>query len=185
MTGFRALWAACFAAGLAAAGPSAPVAAASASAIDADVDLALDRLLAESAAARAVSEDAVAVLVFPQIVKAGFGVGGQYGQGALRRDGVTVGYYNIASASFGLQIGAQAYSQALFFMTEDALDYLDRVGGFELGADIAVAVADEGLGADVSSSTVQDPIVAFPFGQQGLMAGVTVEGSKITRINPE
>ncbi len=158
--------------------------AASAAEIDAKVDIALDALMTESAAARAVSEDAVAVLVFPEIVKAGFGVGGQFGEGALRKDGVTTGYFNIASASFGFQIGAQSYSQVLFFMTEEALAGLDKARGFELGADASVAVASEGVGVDVSTNTLQDPIVAFVFGQKGLMGGVTVEGSKITRINP-
>ena len=159
--------------------------AASKEQIDAKVDLALKALMSDSEAARAISEDALAVLVFPDIVKAGFGVGGQYGEGALRKGGVTVGYYNIASASFGLQIGAQSYSQVLYFMTEQALEALDKVKGFELGGDASVAVADKGLGVDVSSTTIKDPIVAFVFGQKGLMGGVTVEGSKITRINPK
>lgn len=164
---------------------AAPAAdAASAAEIDAKVDIALDALLAENAAARAIGEDAVAVLVFPEIIKAGFGIGGQFGEGALRKGGVTTGYFNLASASFGFQIGAQSYSQVLFFMTEEALAGLDEVRGFELGADATVAVADQGLGVDVSTSTVQAPIVAFVFGQMGLMGGVTVEGSKITRINP-
>lgn len=164
---------------------AAPAAeAASAAEIDAKVDIALDSLLADNAAARAISEDAVAVLVFPEIIKAGFGIGGQFGEGALRKGGVTTGYFNLASASFGLQLGAQSYSQVLFFMTEEALAGLDQVRGFELGADASVAVADQGLGVDVSTNTVRDPIVAFVFGQKGLMGGVTVEGSKITRINP-
>ena len=127
----------------------------------------------------------MAVLVFPDIVKAGFGLGGQYGEGALRRNDATVGYYNITSASFGFQAGAQSYSQALFFMNEDALNYLDQSKGFELGADANVAVMNQGLNVDASSTTVQDPIVAFAFGQKGLMAGATVEGSKITRIRPK
>jgi lipid-binding SYLF domain-containing protein len=164
--------------------PAGPAMAASAAEIDARADLALNSLLADNAAARAISEDALAVLVFPDIVKAGFGIGGQYGEGALRKDGVTVGYYNLASASFGFQIGAQSYSQVLFFMDEGALAALDKVRGFELGADASVAVADQGLGVDVSTNTVRDPIVAFVFGQKGLMGGVTLEGSKITKINP-
>lgn len=162
-----------------------PARAASAAEIDAKVDLALQRLLSTSPTAQAVANEAVAVLVFPDIVKGGFGFGGQYGQGALRRDGVSVGYYNIAAASFGFQIGAQSYAQALYFMTEDALAYLDRLQGFEIGADANVTVLDQGVGADVSSTTIQDPIVAFVFGQRGLMAGVTLEGAKISRINPQ
>jgi lipid-binding SYLF domain-containing protein len=158
--------------------------AASAAEIDAKVDIALNSLLAENAAARAIGEDAIAVLVFPEIIKAGFGIGGQFGEGALRKGGVTTGYFNLASASFGFQLGAQSYSQVLFFMTEEALAGLDQVRGFELGADASVAVADQGLGVDVSTNTVRDPIVAFVFGQKGLMGGVTLEGSKITKINP-
>lgn len=160
-----------------------PAQAATAAEIDARVDLALATLTRQSPTARTLADDAVAVLVFPNIVKAGFGFGGQFGEGALRRDGATVGYYNVASASFGFQIGAQTYAQIIYFMTEDALSYLGRSGGFEIGADANVALVTEGLAADVTSSTVQDPIIAMVFGQTGLMAGVTIEGSKITRIN--
>jgi lipid-binding SYLF domain-containing protein len=167
------------------AAPPTPARAASASEIDAKVDIALNTLLADSPAAQAIAERAVAVLVFPEIVKAGFGLGGQFGEGALRRNDATVGYYNIASASFGFQIGAQAYAQAIFFMTEEALAYLDQSKGFEAGVDATVAVVDKGVEADASTSTIQDPIVAFVFGQKGLMAGATLEGSKITRIDPK
>ena len=136
-------------------------------------------------AAQAIAEKAVAVLVFPEIIKGGLGFGGQYGEGALRRNDATVGYYNIASASFGFQIGAQSYSQALFFMTEDALRYLDQSKGFEVGADANVAVINQGMNVDATSTTIQDPIVGFAFGQKGLMAGATFEGSKITRFTPK
>ncbi len=188
MIGFAKTWAVAAFLGLTAAAATAPFAPAradSASEIDAKADIALNALLADSETATALQSDAKAILIFPSIVKAGLGIGGQYGEGALRRGGTTVGYYNIASASFGLQAGAQSYSQALFFMTDEALEKLDKVRGFEIGADANVAVVNEGAGVDVSSSTVQDPIVAFVFGQSGLMAGVTVEGSKITKINPK
>ncbi len=165
--------------------PAAPARAASASEIDAKVDIALNTLLAESPAAQALSEKAVAVLVFPEIVKGGFGIGGQYGEGALRRNGATTGYYNIAAASFGFQIGAQTFGEAIFFMTEDALAYLDKSKGFEAGVDASVAVIGKGVDADATTNTIQDPIVAFVFGQKGLMAGATLEGSKITRIDPK
>lgn len=184
MIGFARFWGAvtlCLV--LSAAMPSAPGWAATAEEIDAKVDLAYERLMRESETARAVAERAVGVLVFPDIVKAGFGIGGQFGEGALRRGGETVGYYNIAAASFGLQIGAQSFAQALFFMSEDALDYLRDSEGFEVGADANVALANEGLGYDVTTSTIQDPIIGFVFGQQGLMAGLTLEGSKITEID--
>lgn len=171
---------------MAAALTTAPAAYAdTASEIDAKANLALNSLLAESETARAISEKALAVLVFPDVVKAGFGVGGQYGQGALIRDGLTIGYYNVAAASFGLQIGAQSYSQFLYFMTEGALNALTTSRGFELGGDASVAMVNEGVSAEISSMTIQDPIVAFVTGQKGLMAGVTVEGSKITKINPK
>lgn len=160
-----------------------PAAADNATEINTKADLALNALLADSETAQAVAEKAVAVLVFPEIVKAGFGVGGQYGEGALRQNDMTVAYYNIASASFGLQIGAQSYSQVMFFMTQEALDGFKRLDGFEIGADANVAVINAGKNVDVSSSTLQDPIVAFVTGQKGLMAGVTIEGSKISRIN--
>lgn len=159
--------------------------AASASEIDQQVDVSLNSLLARSPTAQALADEAVAILVFPQVVKAGFGFGGEFGEGALRRNDATVAYYNIASASFGLQIGAQSFSQAYFFMTEDAVATLDRAGGLEVGADAAVAVATEGLSAGASSTTVTQPITVFVYGQQGLMAGATIEGSKISRIHPK
>ena len=171
---------------VAAALAAAPAAhAASAGDIDARVDIALNRLLADSVTAQALAERALAVLVFPQIVKAGFGIGGQYGEGALRQNDATVGYYSIASASFGFQAGAQAYAEAIFFMTPESLDYLRRSKGFEIGADANVAVVNQGVAVDATSTTLQQPIVAFVFGQQGLMAGATIEGSKISRIHPK
>lgn len=150
--------------------------------LDAKVQEARAELARHTSAGAELAAKARGVLVFPRVIKAGFGVGGEYGEGALLVGGKTVGYYNIASASLGLQIGAQSFSEAIYFMTEDALKYLDRSKGFEIGADANVALANEGLGYDVTSSTVQDPIIAFVFGQQGLMAGLTIEGSKITRI---
>ncbi len=159
--------------------------AGSASEIDAKADIALKKLLAENPAAQAIADKSLAVLIFPGIVKAGFGVGGQFGEGALRKNGVTTGYYNIASASIGFQIGAQSYSEVLFFMTEDALKYLDRSKGFELGADVNAAVVNQGVNVDANSTSIQEPIQVFVFGQQGLMAGATVEGSKISRIHPK
>lgn len=159
--------------------------AASAGEIDAKVDIALNTLLAQSPAAQALAERAVAILVFPDVVKAGLGFGGQYGLGALRRGDATVGYYNLTSASFGLQIGAQSFAETYFFMTEEALGYLTRSQGWEVGADAKVAVADQGYSADATSTTVTQPIVVFVSGQKGLMAGAVVEGSKISRIHPK
>ena len=162
-----------------------PVLAASASEIDAKAGLALDALLRQSPTARALADRAVAVLVFPDVVRGGFGFGGQFGQGALRRGGVTTAYYSLASASFGFQIGAQSFAETYFFMTEEALAYLERSSGWEVGADAKVAVADQGFSADATSTTVAQPIVVFVTGQKGLMAGAVVEGSKISRIHPQ
>ena len=153
--------------------------------IDAKVDIALNALLADSPAAQAISDKALAVLVFPDVIKAGLAIGGLYGEGALRKDGATTGYYNIAAASFGFQAGAQTYAQILYFMTDGALESLEKVKGFEIGADANVAVIQEGLNANVTTSTLTTPIVAFVVGQKGLMAGATIEGSKISEINPK
>jgi len=157
--------------------------AATAAEIDADVDAALSRLFAQVPAAKELAESAKAVLVFPSIIKGGFFVGGEYGEGALRKGGDTVAYYNIASVSYGLQIGAQGFSQVMMFMTDDSLHYLDRSQGFEVGADASVALASAGAGGALTSSTLQSPIIAFVFGQSGLMAGVSLEGSKVTKID--
>lgn len=162
--------------------PAQSARAASAGEIDTRVDIALDLLIRESATARAVADRAVAVLVFPSIVKGGFGLGGEFGEIALRQDGETTGYYTIAGASIGLQIGVQTLAQAMFFMTEAALAFLDRSTGFEIGVDANVAFATEGVGYDVTTSTVQHPIITFVFGQEGLMGGLTLQGSKISRV---
>lgn len=158
-------------------------AAATAAEIDAEVDAALAKLFAEVPAAKKIADDAVGVLVFPSIIKGGFGLGGEYGEGALRRGGSTTNYYNIASVSFGFQIGAQGYSNVLMFMTEEAIRALNNVKGFELGADASIAVADIGAGGEISSNTVQSPVIAFVFGQKGLMGGISIEGSKITKLD--
>ena len=120
--------------------------AATAAEIDQKVDLALEKLYRDNPAAKTLSEKAKAVLVFPEIVKGGFIVGGQYGEGALRKAGAASGYYSIASASFGLQAGAQSFAEALFFMSDEALSQLTKDKGFELGVDASVTVADTGKG---------------------------------------
>jgi lipid-binding SYLF domain-containing protein len=182
MTTRRNALAAIFGAAMLGAVADRPAIAATAAEIDAEVRLALDRLYRESPAARNLAETAKGVLVFPNIVKGGLIIGGQYGEGALRRGGRTVGYYNTVAASWGLQAGAERYSQAIFFMTDEALRYLDQSRGFEIGVDATVAVANVGAGGDLTSSTLQSPIIAFVFGEQGLMAGISIEGSKVTRI---
>ena len=158
--------------------------AATAAEIDRDARNALDRLYRTTPPAKILSDKAKGILVFPSIIKGGFVVGGQYGQGALMEGGKTVAYYNIVAGSIGWQIGAQSFSQAWFFMTDKALHYIDKSQGFEAGVDATVAVADVGKGGDLSSTTLQSPIIAFVFGQSGLMAGLSLQGSKVTRIHP-
>ena len=121
-------------------------------------------------------------LVFPTITKAGLVIGGEFGEGSLRIGGKTVDYYNIASASFGLQIGAQQYSIVMVFMNDEALMKFRDSKGWEAGVDGSVAVAEWGAGDDINTKTFKDPIVAFVFGNKGLMAGISIEGSKITKI---
>ena len=160
-----------------------PAAAATAAEIDRGVDAALQALYERTPSARVLDEQAKGILVFPNIVKAGFIVGGQYGQGALRRDGRTAGYYSTAAASYGLQAGAQAFGYALFFMTDEALAYLDRSGGWELGVGPSIVVLDAGAAKALTTTTAQSDVYAFIFGQRGLMAGIGLQGSKISRIN--
>lgn len=157
--------------------------------IDRDVAVALSKLYESTPEAKEVGEKAKAVLVFPSILKAGLIVGGQGGNGALVKGGVTVGYYNSAAASYGLQVGVQTFGYAMFLMTEEALAYLDKSGGWEVGVGPSVVVVDKesaaAFGKNLSTSTLKDDIYAFVFSQKGLMAGLGLQGSKITRINPE
>ena len=157
--------------------------------IDRDARRALATLLKSNKAAQIVAEKAKAVLVFPSIYKAGFVVGGQYGEGALLQAGKTVGYYSSAAASYGLQAGGQKFGYAMFFMTEAARAYLAKSDGWEVGVGPSLVVVDKetaaAFGKTMTSSTLQDDIYAFIFSQKGLMAGLGLQGSKITRINPQ
>ena len=152
--------------------------------IDRDGRAKLKTLVASEAGTKAVSKKVVAVLVFPSITKAGLMIGGQYGDGVLIKGGKTVGYYNTTGASYGMQAGAQTYGYAMFFMNEAALRQLDATEGFEVGAGPSVVVADEGFGKTTSSITYDKDIYAFIFSQKGLMAGLGLQGNKITRIKP-
>jgi lipid-binding SYLF domain-containing protein len=149
---------------------------------DRAADAALRKLIAGNPAARKVNEKAVAVLIFPKIVKVGFLLGGAYGEGALRQGDKTVGYYNSAAGSYGLQAGVQSFGYALFFMNEGALKYLESSQGFEVGAGPSVVVVDQGMARKFSSTTLTQDVYGFVFGQNGLMAGLGIEGTKITKI---
>ena len=120
--------------------------------------------------------------MFPSIVKAGFLFGAQYGEGALRERGKTVGYYNSAAASYGLQAGVQAFGYALFFMSDSAVRYLDKSGGFELGSGPSIVILDVGAARALTTTTLQNDMYAVFFDQKGLMAGLGLQGSKISRI---
>lgn len=159
-----------------------PAAAAPASEINRDSAEALERLTKSNETARNISQKARAVLVFPKIIKAGLVLGGSYGEGALREGGKTTAYYASASASYGLQIGGQTYAYVVFLMNDSALKYLRESKGWEIGVGPTVVIVNDGVAKNLSSTTLQDDAYAFIFGQQGLMAGVSIEGSKITRI---
>jgi lipid-binding SYLF domain-containing protein len=170
--------------GLAVILPVESASAATASQISRDSRAALRRLYANNRAAKILGESAKAVLVFPKIIKAGFIIGGQGGEGALFENGEFVAFYNTAAASYGLQAGVQRYGYAMFFMTDGALDYLRKSGGWEIGTGPSVVIVDEGVARSISTTTGREDVYAFTFSQKGLMAGLGIQGSKITRIHP-
>ena len=158
--------------------------AASASEIDRNATQSLSMLYATTPGAKALADKSKAILIFPSIVKGGFIVAGQFGDGALRKRGRTVGYYRSLSASYGFQAGAQSFGYVLFFMDEASLQYLNRSNGWELGTGPSLVVLDKGFGKNLSTTTMQKGVYAFIFNQKGLMGGIGIQGSKITKINP-
>jgi lipid-binding SYLF domain-containing protein len=151
-------------------------------ALERDARAALQKLTAAVPAAKALSGSATAVLVFPKITKAGLGIGGQYGDGVLFKGGKVAGYYNTSGASYGLQAGAQRFGYAMFLMNDKAVSALGANDGFEVGVGPSVVVMDEGKAKTLTTTTAKDDIYAFIFGQKGLMAGVGLQGNKITRL---
>uniref|UniRef100_A0A832EAC1 Twin-arginine translocation pathway signal protein n=1 Tax=Desulfacinum infernum TaxID=35837 RepID=A0A832EAC1_9BACT len=151
--------------------------------IEATADSALRALYQKYPTAELLAQHAKGILIFPKIVKGGFIVGGLYGEGVLRMGSKTVGYYNTVAASYGLQAGLQKYGYVLFFMTDAALGYLERSDGWEVGIGPSIVVVDEGLAKSLTTTTARDDVYAFIFGQKGLMAGIGLQGSKITRIH--
>jgi lipid-binding SYLF domain-containing protein len=144
---------------------------------------ALHQLLDSSPRARRISRSAVAVLVFPSVLKAGFVFGGETGNGVLLEHAQPVGFYNLSGGSWGLQIGGQDFSYALFFMNRHALGYLDRSAGFQVGTGPSIVVINKGAAAEGDTTTLTQDVYAFPFNAKGLMAGLDIEGAKITRIH--
>ncbi len=160
--------------------------AATAAEIDSRVDKALASLYAQMPEAKKLGEEAKAILVFPKIVKGGLIlVGGQGGEGALRVNGKTAGYYNTVAVSYGLQLGVQWFGYAMFFRTDEALGYLDKSDGWEVGTAPNVVLLDKGAAAGFSSTSLKDDIYVFFFDQEGLMAGLGLQGTKITKITPD
>jgi lipid-binding SYLF domain-containing protein len=159
--------------------------AASAADLNAKGQAALSKLYAASPKAVTFSHKAHAILVFPRIFKAGFMVGAQTGDGVLFVKGQPVAYYNISAGSFGLQAGGQAFSYALFFMNEKSLAYLRSSDGWAIGSGPSVTVIDKSKAMSNTTTTITQDVYAFPFGGKGLMAGLGLEGSKITPIHPK
>jgi lipid-binding SYLF domain-containing protein len=156
----------------------------SAAEIDQDAKNALDQLYRNNDGARALGAKAKAILIFPSIKKAAFIVGAQYGYGALRRGRKTLGYYRTGAASYGFQAGVKAFGYALFFMTDSAVKYLDQSGGWAIGTGPSIVVVDKGAAGSLTTTSLRADVYAFVFDQKGLMGGIGLEGSKITKITP-
>jgi lipid-binding SYLF domain-containing protein len=160
-----------------------PSPAASAGEIDASVNEALDLFAEQVDGGRNFLDKAAGYLVFPRVIKVGIGVGGETGEGALRVKGETTGYYRTASGSIGFQLGAQAKSIVIAFMTPESLEKFRNSAGWKVGVDGSVALIDIGAGKAIDTTSINDPVVGFVFGSKGLMYNLTLEGSKITRID--
>ncbi len=161
-------------------GPLAP----SAADIDRNVSAALSNLYSNNEAANALGARAKAILVFPDIRKGAFIIGAQYGYGALRQRGRTAGYYRTAAASYGFQAGVKKFGYALFFMTNSAVAYLNQSCGWAIGTGPSLVVVDQGVARSLTTTSLRSDVYAFVFDQTGLMGGIGIEGSKITRITP-
>lgn len=165
-------------------GATAQAGAATAADLERDSRQALQTLRQTNPVADSIARAAKAVLVFPNIVKAGLVFGGSYGEGVLFKGDQVVNYYNSVTGSWGLQAGAQSYAYVVFLMTEGAVRYLEQSRGWELGVGPTLVVVDEGVAKNLSTSSLQDDAYAFIFSQQGLMAGISIEGTKVSRIDP-
>ncbi len=156
--------------------------AATAEDLNADSAQSLQILYKHNPAAESLSKNAKAILVFPKVIKAGLVFGGSYGEGVLMKDGHVVDYYNSVSASWGWQAGAESYSYVVFLMSDKAVKYLKKSDGWSIGAGPNVVMVDSGMAKNLSTSTMKDDAYAFIFDQQGLMASLSIEGTKISRI---
>ena len=161
---------------------SSQVFAATAREINVRVDATLDNFYKDVTAAKKLANGSEGILVFPSVIKAGFGFGGEYGEGALRIRGKTVEYYSTIAASFGFQLGVQSKAVILMFMTQKALKDFRNSDGWEVGVDGSIALVKIGAGGSIDTSTIKSPVIGFVFGQKGLMYNLTLEGSKMTKI---
>ena len=150
--------------------------------IQRDGDHALQVLYRSNPVAAQISKSARAILIFPKVVKAGLIFGGSYGEGEMNRGGKVINYYNSVSGSWGLQAGAQSYGYVVFLMNDKAVDYVNQSQGWEIGVGPTLVIVNEGVARNLSTSTLKDDAYAFIFDQQGLMAGVSIEGTKISKI---
>jgi lipid-binding SYLF domain-containing protein len=153
--------------------------------IQRDAEMALQELYASSPEAKKLSTKAKGILVFPRIIKGGLIVGGHYGEGALFKGGQCKGFYNSVAATYGMQIGGQTFGFAMFMMTEDSLAYIDKAEGLEVGLGPSIVVLDKGAASSMTTTTGKDDVYAIFFDQEGLMAGMGLQGAKISRIEPE
>jgi lipid-binding SYLF domain-containing protein len=176
------LLAALLALGAIVAAPS-PGLAASAAEINQDADATLRSFVRQIGGARELAQKAAGILVFPSVVKAGFGLGGEYGEGVLLTHKQVAGYYNLISASFGFQLGVQERSVIIMFMTQEALNAFDRRAGWKIGVDGSVTIITVGVGGSIDTDKVTQPVIGFIIDQKGLMYNLTLEGSKISRID--
>ncbi|HEX2928377.1 MAG TPA: lipid-binding SYLF domain-containing protein [Candidatus Binatia bacterium] len=161
---------------------TSPLLGAEAPSVEKNAEAALKKLYASQAVAEELGGKAKAILVFPNIFKAGFLAGAHYGEGVLFKDGKPVGRYSSTAGSFGLQAGVQVFGYAMFLMTDKALDYLDRSDGWELGIGPSLVAVNTGVARSITTTTIKDDVYAFIFNQQGLMAGLGLQGSKITKV---
>jgi len=153
--------------------------------LTAESQKALAALTAKVPLAKSLASKATAILVFPSVKKAGLGIGGQYGEGTLLKGGTAAAFYKTTGASIGLQAGGQQYGYAMFFMNAGAVAQLDVANGFEVGVGPSIVMVDEGMGKSATTTTADKDIYAFIFSQKGLMAGLGIQGNKITKITPK
>jgi lipid-binding SYLF domain-containing protein len=159
-----------------------PAIAATAADLNVDSDQALQRLYRTQPVAQTIARQAKAILIFPHIVKAGLVFGGAYGEGELKQGRTIDGYYNSVTASWGFQAGVQSYGYVVFLMTNEAVRYIHNTQGWEIGVGPTVVIVNQGIAQNLSTSTLKGDAYAFIFDQQGLMAGISLEGTKISRI---